>query len=485
MRLGIYARLAITLSILLCLAMLTMGLVLLKDAQQRFNAKQLEMASTQVRTLADASLDALVTGDYELLERWVSSVIPEKYYAYAYLARSNGQVLTHSNYEMVARFLEPLGELNGSKIRKGIHNQRLVMEVFYPARVGDSHLANAAVAYYLDEDTFFENDVAIKIILLILAFLFAILGTTLFLMRKITGPLSDLTSYVSSTSITNKKFHLDDKLLRRRDEVGVLSCAFDGMMRRLLSAFEELSHEEERLKQRVEERTHELEESNQELEAFSYSVSHDLRAPLRAVNGFSRIMLEDYNEKLDDTGQDYLHRINDSTVKMEALIDDMLQLSRITRTELKLEEVNLSLLAMGVVERFQYSEPGRKVKIEIEDDLVCQADQGLMAIVLENLIGNAWKYTSKKENAVIVFGHKEMNGSTVFYIKDNGAGFNMKYADKLFEAFKRLHGESEFQGTGVGLATVGRVIKKHKGKIWAQAEAGKGATFYFELPASA
>ena len=481
MQLGLFARLAIILSLVLSIAMLSLGTVLLVDAQQRFNATQLEHASSQAKTLAEASLDALVTIDYELLERWVVSVIPEKYYAFAYLAKSNGQVLTHSDQNMIAKHLDAMGTLEDFKIRENMYKGRPVKEVFYPARIGDTHLANAVVAYYLDEETFFEKNIAIKIALLIILSLLALLGVTLFIIRKFTAPISDLTDYVSSTSITDKKFHIDDKLLSSWGEVGVLSRAFEAMIKRLRSAYEELSHEEERLKVKVEERTHELEITNKELETFSYSVSHDLRAPLYAVINLIEIMQEDYANTLDESGQENFELIKGSMIQMETLIKDMLDLSRITRKELLYEDVELSLLASEILERYRHTNPERKVEIKIEDKLECRGDRGLLIIVMENLLGNAWKYSAKEDKAQIEFGSLKKDGVVIYYVKDNGAGFNMEYENKLFEAFQRLHVETEFQGSGVGLATVARVINRHKGKIWAESEPGKGSTFYFCL----
>jgi len=491
MQLGLFARLAITLSIVLSVAMLTLGTVLLIDAQQRFHSTQLDHASSQARTLAEASLDALVTVDYELLERWVVSVIPEKYYAFAYLAKSNGQVLTHSEQSMVAKYLDAMGPLHDFKIRENTYKGRPVKEVFYPARIGDTHFANAVVAYYLDEETFFEKNIAIKIALLIALSLFVLLGVTLLIIRKFISPISSLTDYVSSTSITDKTFHIDDKLLSSWGEVGILSRAFEAMIKRLRAAFEELSHEEERLKAKVEERTHELEITNKELETFSYSVSHDLRAPLYAVINLIEIMQEDYADNLDEACKENFELIKASMVKMESLINDMLELSQITRKELFYEDIDLSLIASEILQRYQHTNPERQVEIKIEDELECRGDRGLLIIVMENILGNAWKYSANKDIAQIELGRIKKDDLNVYFVKDNGVGFNMEYEEKLFEAFQRLHVETEFQGTGVGLATVARVIGRHKGRIWAESEQGKGATFYFcleclssKLPAS-
>ncbi len=481
MQFGLFPRLALTLSLILTLAMGIMGGVLLLDAEKKFSENQLDRATVQARTLAEGSLDALVTEDYELLERWVAAVIPEKFYAYAYLAKSDGQVLTHSDNVMVARHLEAMGELKGISVRETTYLGRPVKEISYPARINDVHLANAVVAYYLDETQFLQTETTLKIIFLIVLSLLVLLIVMLWVIRKFTHPLAELTDYISNTSISNKKFHIKDTLLHGSGEVGVLARAYEAMIKRLQEAFDELSHEEDRLREKVEERTHELQVTNQELEKFSYSVSHDLRSPLRAVAGFSNIIVDEYQDKLDDNGREYLQLIQDSILKMEKLIDDMLQLARITRKELEIEEVNLSLVATEILERYQYAEPERKVECIIENELVAQADRGLIIILLENLLGNAWKYSSKKEKARIEFGHVIIDDEVVYFVRDNGAGFDMRYVDRLFEAFQRLHTETEFSGSGVGLATAFRVVGRFKGKIWAESVLSEGATFYFSL----
>ncbi len=242
----------------------------------------------------------------------------------------------------------------------------------------------------------------------------------------------------------------------------------------------ELRQHRDNLEELVTERTRELEAANKELETFSYSVSHDLRTPLRSINGFSQAVLEDYAEQLDDTGKDYLQRINSASRRMNDLIDDMLKLSRLSRFEFNREDVDMSMLAESVVNQLKELEGEREVNISIAPGLKAQGDKKQLDIVLVNLFGNAWKYTRNTENASIEFGATE-NGEKIFYIKDNGAGFDMRYADKLFGVFQRFHNNDEFEGTGIGLATVQRIIHRHGGRIWAEAEVGKGATFYFTL----
>jgi DNA-binding response OmpR family regulator len=223
--------------------------------------------------------------------------------------------------------------------------------------------------------------------------------------------------------------------------------------------------------------------ANQELESFSYSVSHDLRAPLRAIDGFSQLLLTRAVGQLDETSRRHLERVRGATQHMGQLIDDMLSLARVTRHELRRERVDLSAEARRIIADLRAgSPPDRAVSVEIADGLVAEGDRGLLHILLQNLLGNAWKFTSKREQAEVVFhGQSAIDGATVYCIRDNGAGFDMKYADKLFGVFQRLHTTEEFPGTGVGLATVSRVVHRHGGKVWAESRAGEGATFFFTL----
>ncbi len=235
------------------------------------------------------------------------------------------------------------------------------------------------------------------------------------------------------------------------------------------------------LEERVRDRTAELEAANRELEAFSYSVSHDLRAPLRSIDGFSHILQEDYRDQLDADGRDCLNRIGAATQHMGQLIDDLLNLSRVTRAELRRERVDLSALARAVGAELQARFPERTVELAVADNLVVVGDQPLLRVALENLLGNAWKFTAKRDRARIELDAERQNGQTDFLVRDNGAGFDMKFADKMFGAFQRLHSTAEFPGTGIGLATVQRIVRRHGGRIWARGEVNHGATFFFNL----
>ena len=235
------------------------------------------------------------------------------------------------------------------------------------------------------------------------------------------------------------------------------------------------------LEHRVEQRTRDLQRVNEELEAFSYSVSHDLRAPLRAIDGFSQALLEDYAEVLDSLGADYLNRVRAASQNMADMIDGMLQFSRVTRSDIALEDIDLTALANRIIERYRLSEPQRDVEIRVEEGLHCRADSHLMGAVMENLLGNAWKYTAQTARPCICVGQELAGDEPSYYVRDNGAGFEMKYAHKLFGAFQRLHSKQEFSGTGIGLATVKRIISRHGGRIWCQAQVDEGATFFFTL----
>jgi PAS domain S-box-containing protein len=221
--------------------------------------------------------------------------------------------------------------------------------------------------------------------------------------------------------------------------------------------------------------------ANRELEAFCYSVSHDLRTPLRSIDGFSLALLEDYGHVIDATGKDYMVRVRNATQRMAGLIDDLLNLSRVSRAELNREAVDLSIMAAGICAELKLANPGRNVVCEITPGLTVTADPALVRIVLENLLGNAWKYTSRKAEARVELGMQREHNREIYYVKDNGAGFDMTYADKLFAPFQRLHRADEFEGTGVGLATVLRILHRHGGHAWAEASVDRGATVFFTL----
>jgi two-component system, sensor histidine kinase and response regulator len=224
-----------------------------------------------------------------------------------------------------------------------------------------------------------------------------------------------------------------------------------------------------------------LEHKNRELESFSYAVSHDLRAPLRRIDSFSRAILESQGERLDDPGRRYLDRVREASQQMSQLIDDVLYLSRVTRADLREQDVDLSALTTLILSQLQESEPARKVEIKVRPGVVVTGDGQLLRIALENLLENAWKFTGKQQDSRVEFGVTQASGEPTYFVRDNGAGFDMTYADRLFGPFQRLHAQGEFPGSGIGLATVQRIIHRHGGQVWAEGLVGQGATFQFTL----
>jgi light-regulated signal transduction histidine kinase (bacteriophytochrome) len=238
------------------------------------------------------------------------------------------------------------------------------------------------------------------------------------------------------------------------------------------------------LERRVAERTVQLEATNRELESFSYSVSHDLRGPLRSMDGFSLVLIEDYGDKLDDEGKDALERIRAASQRMGCLIDDLLRLSQVTRAELNVTQIDLSAIAREIADALDREQSGRSMEWAIEPGLNVRADPALMRIAMQNLLQNAWKFTGRTDRPVIHVGALERDAKKVYFVADNGVGFDMAHADRLFSAFQRLHHVGDFPGTGVGLAIVQRIIRRHEGRIWAEAKKGKGATFFFSVKES-
>ena len=257
--------------------------------------------------------------------------------------------------------------------------------------------------------------------------------------------------------------------------------SFNNMASRLQDGESTIRGMRTELERRVAERTAQLASTNQELESFSYSVSHDLRAPLRHIDAYARIILEEHGRGFDAESLAYLHRIRRSTGKMTGLIEALLSMAGLARLDVYREVLDLSDLAHEIAAELRNSAPERQVDVIIQPGMTIHADARLIRIVMENLISNAWKYTGRKERGMIEVGCTEVEGKTAYFVRDNGAGFDMSYASKLFTAFQRLHTEKEFEGTGIGLTTVQRIIHRHLGRIWAESVPGIGATFWFTL----
>ena len=283
--------------------------------------------------------------------------------------------------------------------------------------------------------------------------------------RDVLGPIARLELATREVAAGNWSFELD---AGSSDELGDMARHFDAMTRALRDSFS-----------RLQVSNRDLVVLNKELESFSYSVSHDLRSPLRSMDGFSLALLEDYGDRLDDEARDSLQRIRAASQRMGRLIDELLGLARVTRADLRIQDIDLGAMAEEIASTLAKAEPERRVRWEIEKSILVRGDRALIAIALQNLLANAWKFTSKIEEAVIQVGTRDEGGEQVCFVSDNGAGFDMAYASRLFGAFQRLHHESDFPGTGVGLATVQRVMHRHGWSLGAHASPGHGATFYF------
>jgi signal transduction histidine kinase len=282
----------------------------------------------------------------------------------------------------------------------------------------------------------------------------------------------------SQYQITAQRHQIVNLLLSTFENVIQKNKELERTNNELTATQRKLSASEERLQQQAAD----LERANKELESFSYSASHDLRQPLRAIRSFSAMLMEDYWDSIPEDGQEYLERIMASSVRMNTLIDDLLNLSRVTRHELEKVDTNFSEIASAIHQELQSQDPSRKVTVSIQSDMRQSADPNLMRQVLANLLGNAWKYTAATPEAEISFQRTEEADRMIYSVRDNGAGFDSRYIDKLFQPFSRLHSESEFKGTGVGLAIVKRIIERHNGEVWAEGKSGEGAAFFFSLP---
>lgn len=316
--------------------------------------------------------------------------------------------------------------------------------------------------------------------ILLVCFAIALLSTAT-IRHLVSDPLTDL-AQTAQIVTRERDYSVRAKIPPSSDELSFLVKSFNEMLEQIQTRDRALESSRGELEQRVEERTAELSATNKELEAFSYSVAHDLRGPLQHINNIGFLLQHSASGKLDAEGRLLVDRLLEGSKRMSGLIDDLLNLSRASSHPLHRRPIDLSHIVDAICTRLESEKNGRNVRFDIARGAHVFADEGLMQVVLENLIGNAWKYTSKQDSALIHFGYSDENGETVFFVRDNGAGFNPRYADRLFRPFQRLHSQSEFVGTGVGLATAYRIITRHGGKIWARGDVDKGATFYFTVP---
>ena len=298
--------------------------------------------------------------------------------------------------------------------------------------------------------------------------------------KSIAQPIIQLAETAQTVS-RNRNYSVRVTRTRERNELAVLIDSFNEMLKEIQQRDDALQKAHDELEQRVSERTRELESSNRELEAFSYSVSHDLRAPLDTMNGFSYVLWKNEANRLGEKSKEALQGIRAGAKRMSELIDDLLNLSRVTTTTMQRERIDLSEFARSIMEELCREAPDRKVEFVATARTEVYADSRLLRIVMDNLLRNAWKYTSYHDHARIEFGEASRAGQAVFFVKDDGSGFDPRSANRLFQPFQRLHSAAEFPGSGVGLATVRRIVQKHGGEVWAEGAVEKGATFYFTL----
>lgn len=320
---------------------------------------------------------------------------------------------------------------------------------------------------------------AIAVVILVVCLVIAMLITASF-RRTVARPIVALAEMLREVT-RNRNYSLRAPSTGDGDEIAVLIDSSNEMLAEIEQRDSALRQARDELEVRVQERTAELKTANRELEAFSYTVAHDLRGPLDAIGGIGFILQQGYAQNMDAEGKEMLDRLRQSSAKMASLIDDLLNLSRAGTSALERSTIDLSKLASAVAEELRTAEPERNVYFTIAPSAMALADPGLMRVVLENLIRNAWKYSSKRLSARIEFGFRRLGAQLVYFVRDNGAGFNSDFADRLFKPFQRLHTQGEFAGTGIGLATVQRIIARHGGRVWAEGAVDQGATFYFTL----
>jgi signal transduction histidine kinase len=400
----------------------------------------------------------------------------KRLFHYGYVTDSRGLIIAH---QANLKYVEEQTDFSSlPPVRAALSGQRGTIQFINPIE-GEEKLgaylplsgSGWAVVYVLPTTIAFAPvDELARYIILIAAGLAALLGfVSLIIVRQIVRPLGRLTAAAATIGTGNFTQRIE---LRTDDEIGKLSEEFN----RMASA---LSDKETQLLSY----TAQLENTNKELEAFSYSVSHDLRAPLRAIDGFSRILLEDYIDNLGEEGKRVLNVIRNNTQKMGQLIDDLLLFSHLGRQGLRASGIDIGKLAKAASEELKLAVPERKLKFTINTLIPAHGDQAMIRQVLINLLSNAVKFTRPKENATIEVGGEREGNENIYYVKDNGVGFDMQYVNKLFGVFQRLHSSEEFEGTGVGLAIVQRIIHRHGGRVWAEGKVNEGATFYFSLPA--
>lgn len=468
--------------LVLLISITSLSFVFIRQSEKLLIKSLEEKTSLINDNISIVAKNALLESSFSFLQQLVTDItVKEKHLVKLIIANTNSTILASSNLTKFNIF----SKLNTNYQQKLLKNKKddiihdkennLLISLKFISSI-DLNTNKDHIGYiYIEMSTSELKESISKLwtYSIILSLLFICLGTVgaYIIGNGITHPIESLVKKVKQITKGNLNITIKAKY---KDEIGSLINDVDQMRKSIKDLTTNLEN-------KVKQRTLQLEAINKELESFSYSVSHDLRAPLRAIDGFSQILFDDYNSKIDDRGKDFLKRVRSASQKMGELIDDLLKLSRMSRQEMVFEKVNLSQIANSICNNLKNQTENKTISLNIEENMQAYGDANLLEIALQNLINNAWKYSSKKDEIKIEFKSTIENDRKIYYIKDNGAGFNMDYAQKLFGAFQRLHTNKEFEGTGIGLATVQRIIHRHGGDIWAASEINKGATFFFTL----
>jgi signal transduction histidine kinase len=434
--------------------------------------------SAQAQLIGSNSISAILFNDPQAASRTLSALKSSTNIASAGILTLDQRPFTEYRRDVGDQMLT-LPLLSGDQIetyRFGAAHVVLIREIISEGKLVGFVYLRADLG---EIDQRLKRYALIALSVLLISLLVAMLISSAF-RKSVAQPIIQLAETARKVS-RNRDYSVRVTPTREQNELAVLIDSFNEMLREIQRRDGALQKAHDELEQRVSERTRDLESSNRELEAFSYSVSHDLRAPLDMMSGFSYVLLKNYENKLDADGKQSLLSIRAAARRMSELIDDLLNLSRVTTSAMRREEIDLSAFAHEIMAELCRNEPSRKVDFVAPTTANINADARLLRIVMDNLLRNAWKYTSHHEHARIEFGAEQQNGRTVYFVKDDGSGFDSRSIDRLFQPFQRLHSAAEFPGNGIGLATVRRIVQRHGGQVWAGGTVEKGATFYFTL----
>lgn len=504
MKQGLQARLLASLIFLVCVTLALMAYALFENANGRLEYFQLHQAVSQARSLAQGSLDALVTRDYELLERWVASAMPSESYAYSGLVKQNGQVLTHTDLVLIGRYVETANTPNNPVTRQTIYNNRPVMEIIYPAMLGEVYLANAHLAYYLDEEVPITDKSISRMVIALLAGLAVLIVGSYLITRRVITPINYLTRIVSTVA-PDKKIVLDSQVLNSNDEVGELARTFESMSSRLIMRLEELTHSKNKLAEEVEARTHAQEElilahdaavaANETKSQFLANMSHELRTPLNAVIGYGEIILDDIRECDDKRYEKEVRSIVTAGKHLLQIINDILNVAAIEagKIHLHFEEVSIPGMINEVIATIRPLADKNNNALEVsvaEHISTMVSDYTRVKQVLYNLLGNACKFTDHGTITLNVFGAKDPAGNDetiIFEVTDTGIGISQDKLGNIFDAFSQADGSHtrKYGGSGLGLTISKHFCQAMGGSITVESQERKGSTFRAILPAHA